>query len=134
MNEALFVVAVAVVITHRGRVLALRRAPIKDAGAGIWETVSGRLEEGESLEACALREVTEESGLTLVSLRGPIDAYVMRRRERPMTVLVYAGEATSDALSRSEEHDAEQWCTREEVRALMPERLAQAVERALDQK
>jgi len=133
-----FVVAVAVVVTHEGRVLALRRAPTKDVGAGIWETVSGRVQGDESLEAAAHREAREETGCELVGLRGPIDAYRMMRGDRDMVVLVYGGTLASDerdahgrpSITRSTEHDAHAWLTVDEVDRDMPQRLAEAVQRA----
>ncbi len=38
----------------------------KDENAGKWIGVGGKLEEGESPEDCLLREVREETGLTLL--------------------------------------------------------------------
>lgn len=35
---------------------------------GFWDIPKGHLEEGEKIEECALREVTEETGLTLLKL------------------------------------------------------------------
>ena len=45
MNEPspLFIVAVAAIVVRSGTVLAMRRAPHKDAGPGLWETLSGRV-------------------------------------------------------------------------------------------
>jgi 8-oxo-dGTP diphosphatase len=135
-ERPLFVVAVAVVVQHEGRVLALRRAPTSEVGAGIWETVSGRVEEGESLEAAAVREVEEECGIVLSSpsgptLSGPVDAYLMKRGTQPMCVVVYTGEASTARVVRSEAHDAHAWWTLDEARAAMPARLADAVARCL---
>lgn len=65
-----FVAAVAILIFRDGRVLAMRRAATKDAGAGLWETVSGRVEVGEQPLDAAMREVREETGLRCASTRG----------------------------------------------------------------
>ncbi len=139
-SEPSFVVAVAVVVQHGDRVLALRRAASKDVGAGIWETVSGRVEGDESLEEAAHREVREETGRALSALRGPIDAYRMLRGTRHMVVVVYAGALEAGAIdveglpsiARSAEHDAHAWRTREELASSMPPRLFEAVSRVLD--
>jgi 8-oxo-dGTP pyrophosphatase MutT (NUDIX family) len=130
-----FVVAVAVVLIHEDRVLALRRAASKDVGAGVWETVAGRLEGEESLEEAAHREVLEETGLPLANLTGPIDAYRMMRGDRDMVVVVYTGaligEGREPSIARSAEHDAHAWLTLEEAERDMPPRLAQALRRAV---
>lgn len=45
-----------------GRYLLLRRADSKDYAAGVWECVTGRLEQGEGFEQALQREVAEEIG------------------------------------------------------------------------
>lgn len=128
-----FVVAVAAVIVRAdGRVLAMRRSAHKDAGAGLWETVSGRVEPGEVLEDAMLREVREETGLEVRLLARPVDAYVATRGDRPMCVVVYRADYVSGEVARSDEHDAHAWWTPAELRAATTlTRLADAVDRAV---
>ncbi|HIP70446.1 MAG TPA: NUDIX domain-containing protein, partial [Anaerolineae bacterium] len=45
------------------RYLLLRRAAHKDVGAGHWECVTGRVDQGESYEDALHREVQEEIGI-----------------------------------------------------------------------
>ena len=128
-----FVGAVVCVLVRGDRVLAMRRSAWKDVGAGIWETVSGRLEPGEQPLDAIAREVIEETGLRAEINPDPVDAYVAMRGEHPMLVVVYRGDVAADGtLSLSVEHDAHAWSTVEELRVLgMPPRLLVAVERAL---
>ena len=63
-------VGVAVLLLRDGKLLLGQR--IGTHGAGTWAPPGGYLEFGESLEACARREVLEETGLTLENIRlGP---------------------------------------------------------------
>lgn len=39
---------------------------------GFWDLPKGHLDKGETIEACALREVQEETGLNLVSILSPL--------------------------------------------------------------
>lgn len=41
-------------------------------GASVWATPGGAIEPGESPEAAARRELAEETGLKVISLRGPV--------------------------------------------------------------
>jgi 8-oxo-dGTP diphosphatase len=127
-----FVVAVAAIVVREDRVLAMRRSPKKDAGAGLWETVSGRVEEGEPLEEAMRREIVEETGLHVRLWSRPVDAYVARRIDRPMCVVVYRADWIAGEVARSDEHDAHAWWTAAEMRENSTlTRLVDAVDRAL---
>lgn len=127
-----FVVAVCAVI--RGdRVLAMRRAPTKDAGAGLWETVSGRVRPDEPLLDAMAREIAEETGLEVALDPRPVDAYVARRGTAPMCVVVYRGTRLAGEVRRSDEHDDHAWLTPSAFRARTTlSRLADAVDRAFE--
>ena len=57
-------------IEKDGRYLMLHRTKKeKDINKGKWIGVGGHAEEGESPEDCLLREIKEETGLTLTSYR-----------------------------------------------------------------
>lgn len=132
MGEAEFVVAVAAVIVREDRVLAMRRAGTKDAAPGTWETCSGRVQQDEQPRDALGREVLEETGLEVSISDRPIDAYTMRRRDRPMVVIVYRAEWIAGEVRRSDEHDAHAWWTQAELEAsAMPPRLIEAIRRAL---
>lgn len=65
-------------IERDGKYLMLRRSSKKqDGSAGKWLGVGGKLEPGETPDACLLREVLEETGLLLTSYkqRGVIHYY-----------------------------------------------------------
>lgn len=69
--------AVSVVVFRDDTVLLVRRG--REPARGLWAPVGGRIEADETAEAAALREVREETGVT-VRLLGLCD-----RREVPST-------------------------------------------------
>ena len=83
-------VGVGVIITRSGLVLLGERAG--SHGAGTWALPGGHLEFGESVEDCARREVLEETGLRLLSVRqGPYTNDVMAEEGKHyVTVFVQA--------------------------------------------
>jgi ADP-ribose pyrophosphatase YjhB (NUDIX family) len=91
-------IATGVVFTVNGGVLLVRRA-IHPA-YGKWVFPGGYVDRGESLEAAALREVREESGLA-VRLTRLLGAYSYP--ENPVIVVAYAGEVTGGVLAIDEE-------------------------------
>ena len=52
----------AAVLIHKGRILIARR-PRGDRLAGYWEFPGGKLEKGETPQACLRRELYEEFGI-----------------------------------------------------------------------
>jgi 8-oxo-dGTP pyrophosphatase MutT (NUDIX family) len=106
-----FVVAVAAVVVRDGRLLALRRSRHKDAGPGLWETLSGRVEADEEPLDAVRREIVEETGLGVEVEVRPLTAYTARRLQAPMVVIVYRARYRSGEVRLSEEHDAFAWLT-----------------------
>ncbi|SFD27379.1 nucleotide triphosphate diphosphatase NUDT15 [Pseudoalteromonas denitrificans] len=60
-------VGVGVIIVRNNQILLGER--IGSHGANTWATPGGHLEMGECIEACAKREVLEETGLSLDSVK-----------------------------------------------------------------
>ena len=109
----LYVVAVAAVIRREGKLLAMRRAETKDAGPGLWETLSGRVEVGETPLEAASREILEECGLEVALLPRPVTCYPATRLGLPMMVIVYAADYLSGDVTLSDEHDHYLWLSPE---------------------
>ena len=79
-------------IEQDGKYLMLHRTKKKqDINGGKWIGVGGHLEEGESPEDCLVREVREETGLTLASytFRGLI-TFISDRQETELMCLFTA--------------------------------------------
>lgn len=111
-NEtARFVAAVAVAVFRGGRILAMRRSPQKDAGAGAWEALSGRVRPGEQPLAAARREAREECGLEVAIDPRPVAAYQAKRNLEDMVMVVYRGVSETGEVVLSDEHDAFAWMT-----------------------
>ncbi|MBX3607768.1 MAG: NUDIX domain-containing protein [Piscinibacter sp.] len=85
-------VGVGVVVLRDGRVLLGQRTG--SHGAGSWAFPGGHLEYGESPEACARREVREETGLEVGDLhRGPFVSDVFDREGRHYVTLIMLARA-----------------------------------------
>lgn len=110
----LYVVAVAAIIIRDGKVLAMRRSKTKDAGAGVWETLSGRVPLAEEPLDSVKREIFEECGLEVEIEPRPVTAYQATRNHLPMIVLVYRAASKHGEVVLSQEHDDYAWLTPEE--------------------
>lgn len=93
--------AVGVLVDHGGQLVLQRRAI--NPGRGKWSFPSGYVERGELVEAAAMREVWEETGLS-VRLTGLLGLY--SEPGNPVILAVYAAERLSGELTASEESQA----------------------------
>jgi 8-oxo-dGTP diphosphatase len=100
------------VVVRDGRVLLVHRARYDD-----WSLPKGKLEEGESWEEAALREVEEETGL-----RCELEAFLGSTRYAPgglpKEVRWWSMAAVGEASACSEV-DEVRWATLEEARQLL---------------
>jgi 8-oxo-dGTP diphosphatase len=107
-----------------GKYLLLQRSATKDVGAGQWECVTGRLEQGESFEQAVRREVFEELGLAvhIECLLGTTHFYRGEALPDNEMVGVHYGCSLPDAarIQLSAEHCASQWVTATQAQDLFP--------------
>jgi 8-oxo-dGTP diphosphatase len=126
------IVAVAGLVVRGSRVLALRRAATNLAGPGLWETVSGRIEQGEEPSVALVREIAEETTLQVRVEERPWDAYAASRAGEPMIVVLYRARYLRGEVRLSHEHDAFAWLSASEFRERSSlVRLCRAVDGAL---
>ena len=83
-----------------------------------WIGIGGKFEEGESPEECVLREVREETGLTLTSWRyRGIVTFVSDRYEAELMHL-FTSDAFTGTVSGNCDEGEPAWITREDFRRL----------------
>lgn len=105
-----------IVVNNRGEWLMIHRN-------GRWDLPKGHLEECETLEECAVREVGEETGVTGARVERPLcdtlhaynlyGSWELKRTHRFRMRIVGC---TQPAPQREEGIDRARWCTPEQVR------------------
>lgn len=103
--------------------LLLRRADSRDYGAGNWECVTGRLDQGEGFEEALRREVREEAGVA-VQIEFIIGTSHFYRGEpvpeNELVGLVFCCSVEDPAaVTVSAEHAEARWVTVEEAYVLL---------------
>lgn len=93
-----------------GRILLTRRA-IHPAH-GKWTFPGGYVDWGESVDAAALRETWEETGLT-VELGGLVGVYSYEKS--PVVIVVYEARVLGGTLTLCHENDRLEWVTPAEI-------------------
>lgn len=106
-----------------GRFLLLHRAADKDYAPGLWECVTGRLEQGETFTEALKREIAEETGFAVEKAALLGTSHFFRGRESSenehlgVLYLVSIAEETDPRLS--DEHDACRWVAYDEIRSML---------------
>jgi 8-oxo-dGTP diphosphatase len=121
-----FQVAIGALIRRAsdGRYLLLRRSAAKDFAAGMWECITGRVDQGEDIVSALHREVAEELGVSVAVdylvgtfhfFRGPAEP------ANEMVGLHFCCSVESlQAVALSWEHSEYRWVTAAEADDLLP--------------
>lgn len=114
-NDTSMVPVVKGIVLYQGKMLLLRRSLQDDIDPGIWETVGGKIEFGETMQEALRREIREETGLP-VEVGGLLYASTFfTNPARQVFLLCYACAACSDEIILSGEHIDYCWAGRKEV-------------------
>jgi dihydroneopterin triphosphate diphosphatase len=90
-------------------VLLLERAPAVRC-PGAWETVHGHIEPGERPEHAAIREVQEETGLSIDRLYNvTVQPFYLHQQHTVMLAVVFAAVVSDAPLRLGLEHTRAQW-------------------------
>ena len=113
--------AVSAAIIDNGKVLIVRRArpPVQ----GVYTLPGGVVESGETLIEAIVREVREETALTiepttLAGYREMITREPGGRTERHFVILCFAALVTSGTVTPNAEIDEIRWCRPDELEGL----------------
>lgn len=103
-----------VVRDETGRCLLLKRSMTSGGNPGKWEFPGGKIDPGESLDQALLREVAEETGLT-ISIQGVAGTAESELPTAKVVYLILEGRVESGQVRLSSEHDDYVWVDREEL-------------------
>jgi 8-oxo-dGTP diphosphatase len=97
-----------VIRDKEGRCLLIKRSMTSKGNPGKWDLPGGKIDSGEAFEDGLLREVAEETGLT-VSLERVLGATESESPTARIVYLILKGRLQSGQVRLSEEHDDFFW-------------------------
>ena len=107
----------ALIVDARQRVLLLRRSEESAYWPGEWELPGGKGDPGETVDATLIREVREETGLTVLPTRF-IGASEVELDKVRVIFLVLQAYVTAGEFQLSEEHEEHRWIDRDQLHAV----------------
>ena len=123
--KGIIIPTVKAIVLHERKVLLLRRSATDPYGPGIWEFPGGKLEFGESLETALLREVKEETGLSVFIDHLLYAAAPMLKTDRQAMIVNYLCTADTSFVRLSGEHCEFYWAGRAGLRAMLDHAILQ---------
>lgn len=115
------VVGVSALVRRAGQVLLVRRG--RPPAVGLWSLPGGKVEFGERLEAAAIREIREETGIVIAGLQRIDMAEIINRNaagviDWHVVLTVFAGRyVAGDAVAGDDAAEA-RWVDREGLTGL----------------
>ena len=111
------------VYNQRGELFLQKRSMLKDCFPGTWDSsASGHLDQGEAYDACAVRELREEIGLTVQQPPRRLFKIDARPKTGNEFVWVYRCESEGPFVLQPEEVDRGEWFTPTQINAWIAER------------
>lgn len=109
MNEKPFALSLKVVILDdRNRCLLIKRSMSSKGNPGKWDLPGGKLDAGEVFDEGLLREVREETGVT-IRLRHALAATDSESPTKKVVYLIMEADYVSGEVRLSEEHEDYTW-------------------------
>lgn len=116
VNDKPYSLSVKVAVMDAGgRCLLLKRSAKSKGNPGKWELPGGKVNSGEDFDRALVREVMEETGLS-IALDRVLGAAERELPGRRIAYLIMAGSPRSGTVRLSEEHDDSAWVLPEEFK------------------
>ncbi|AZB41501.1 NUDIX domain-containing protein [Bacillus sp. FJAT-42376] len=114
------VAAVKGVIVNEGKILMVQRSAQDETGAGSWECPGGKIDFGEELEAALVREIREETGITVQVENILYASSFQTDPSRQVVLLTYLCRTQEQDVTLSPEHAHYLWASKEQAKRKMP--------------
>jgi len=104
----------AIIRDGQGRCLLVKRSSQSTHQAGLWELPGGKMDPGETFDQALLREVVEETGLT-IALDRVVGAAQWEHPQVHVAYIILEAHVVEGQVRLSDEHDDCRWATPADV-------------------
>jgi 8-oxo-dGTP diphosphatase len=110
-----FGVAVKAIVSFKGKFLIVFKSDSEDVNPNSYDIPGGRLEFGEQPIDALIREVKEETGLTVRAIRPTRTWSFVKDDDFQLIGITFFCEADSNNIKLSNEHTNDLWLSAEEI-------------------
>lgn len=111
--------ATGVAVFKNGRLLVVRR-DISNSFGGHYELPGGKVDQGETIEQSAIRELYEETGLRVAKVLRVFSGMDYTTQTKPKVRQInFLAEAEAANVTLSHEHDHYRWITQDDIAGLV---------------
>lgn len=104
-----FLAVKGIIRRNDGKILVLKRSDKDDHKPGVWETVGGGMDKEESPQEALVREISEETGLS-ISISSPFNVFTFKKDTGEFKIgITFLCEYLSGEIMLSDEHSEYRW-------------------------
>ena len=104
-----FLAVKGIIRRNDGKILVLKRSDKDDHKPGVWETVGGGMDREESPQEALVREISEETGLS-ISISSPFNVFAFKKDTGEFKIgITFLCEYLSGETMLSDEHSEYRW-------------------------
>lgn len=104
-------------VIYKNKYLLIKR--IKPPYIGYWSMIGGKIEFGEHIAETIVREVKEETGLSVkfIAIRGVVVEHLKQKDKTKEHFILWVCETRSTSVKAVEQHEGEvKWFTKDQIR------------------
>ena len=118
VHNARLIGSVSSAVLFGDRILMLKRPDSASSFPGVWSLTAGKIEKGESPEAAAVREIKEETGLTVSRPAASLDPIFVREKDTIWKVYPFLFVSGSDDVELNRENIDHRWVLPGEIESM----------------
>lgn len=132
MNQIQFHITVKGIVIYNNKILIMKKVKPSSDGYGYWELPGGGLEYGETPHSALIRELKEETGLTIKIIK-PVYTFTAIRPNYQTVGIGFLSIPTHDHVVLSHEHTEYKFVDSEEIKDYLNETIYNDIKLVLEE-